>query len=258
MTSLWQGLGAFVHKVEDLSSDQLMRFRAAGGSWIVVLVKGDPLVVPENLQRLQDLQTECKAYGIQVGGWFNCFGGSIEKDAAEISGQAEQLKPVVLDLEEAYKFSDKFSGLVALVRNKIGPAWPLGVSTNEMNESMDFSDFFHLGVRLLPQWYSWIYAQDGSYRPDKRMKWVKDNGHIIPQLRDPHGPHQRGLPLSYVHGTLEATGMESADLVDEISWVHASQVAFGYTKGVSLYTLESAPTSDLALLSTMRGKLFLS
>lgn len=264
MTTVWQQLGAFVNKIEDLSDDQLVRFKSAGGAWIIPLVGGDPTIEEANRALTPHLQARCAPYGIKVGAWWNGWGESSEKLAAQVSGFAKLngLSPIILDLEYDYTGPNawKMPELLNVLRGKIGGAWSLGVSTNAMNNSAIYNgrtlnptrSFYTLGVRALPQWYSWVYRQDGAYRPDMQMKWLKEHGDSDYNFKSPVGPFGRGLPLSYVHGTVEVSGVEGADLDDELHLVQMAQ-RYGFTKGVSLYLLERMPESDFGILAKYRG-----
>jgi hypothetical protein len=58
-----------------------------------------------------------------------------------------------------------------------------------------------------------------------------------------------------VHPTLEVTGLEGADLQSGLQKLQAAK-SQGFSKGLSLYTLEVCPDSDFDLLKSVRGVLY--
>ena len=133
------------------------------------------------------------------------------------------------------------------------------VSTNSPNDSMvfnggstgDHASMLHLGVRLSPQWYPWM-GQWGD--PVASMQWAKAHG-MEDNWHDPHGPNGRAVPLSYIHGTLEAN-LEGSVLQPQIERLKEAQ-AFGFTVGFQVYLLETMTDVDFNDLAAVRGKLFL-
>lgn len=286
MTTVWQQLGGFVETAQNLGEDRVAAFADVGGRWVAPVLYGDQASGPWNLEHIEETKQSCARHGVAVGGWFNCWAGDPLLDAAAIAAITlqHQLKPCVIDLEAAYQFPNGHGDmpkLVAELRRLLGRSWPIAVSTNGMNNSMIWNgrtlsparSFYALGIRVLPQWYSWEWGDSndpldlqaqpvaGDTRPDKNMRWLKVFGGSDFNFRDPTARvvSYRGLPLSFVHGTVEATGTEGASLADELRWVTASQ-AYGYTTGLSYYLLEAAPNfdADMALLRAVRGKLFLT
>lgn len=276
MSTIWQRLGAFVATGENLTDDRISAFATAGGSWLCPVVYGDDASGPWNLAHLDDLARRAASFktvgtkrGVQVGAWCNCFGGDPQTDARRIAQIVtdHRLRLCILDLEAAYQYpqgnADLMPQLVAAVRHLL-PTVNLAVSTNGLNNSMIWNgrtltpprSFFDLGVRILPQWYEWMAAVDPSTRPDVNMKWLKEHGASDGNFADKTAPNGRGCSLSYVHGTLESTGLEGSHLDRELDYLHAAR-AFGLTPGWSIYTLENATEADLTLMAFERGKSFL-
>jgi hypothetical protein len=277
----FQQLGAFVQNVENLTDDQLVRFSVAGGKWIVVLLAQlgypddhDPSCV-SNLAHIEALKARCVQFGISVGGWFNGWAGGIlnhtaYQDAQQVADIVHQhnLGPVCLDLEAAYQWPggivSALPPLLAGVRLRL-PARSIFVSSNSPNDSFLWNGgpryagcMYRLGIRLAPQWYnSPPYGQRSNpwTTPDLTMEWLQAHG-MEDNFRDPMAPGQRAVPLSFVHGTLEVTGLEGADLAGELHDLREAQAHYGYTKGFSIYTLESTPVDDFKLLAAERGHLF--
>lgn len=280
MSTRWQRLGAFVVTAGDVGDDRLARFAASGGRWVAPVIYGDRSTGPVNLDRLEHDKERAKEHGIETWGWFNCFGGPAEQDAAAIAEIVRQHKlPVaILDLEIAYQYPQGNAGLmvelVYSLRKKL-PNTGIGVSTNGMNNAMVWNggaghperSFRALNIRAMPQWYTWEWKGDtapidqgqppraGDVRPDKNMRWLQMNGATEGNFAIPTGNH-RGLPGSYVHGTLECTGLEGSSLAEELGWLHAAQ-RYGYTMGWSIYDLENTPDGDFTLMAAERGKTFL-
>ena len=277
MATRFQQLGAFVNHVEKLTDERLKLFAQSGGRWIVPLLAQlgypddhDPACV-YNLKHIGDLLARCAkpGIGLAVGGWFNGWAGgtlgtTATQDAqhvADIIHSHPFTGPCVLDLEVAYKMQpQEMPKLVSACRAKM-PTRGLLVSTNEPNDSMiynggasgDAASFWHLGVRLAPQWYPWM-GKWGS--PTQTMEWITAHG-MEDNWHDPHGPNGRAVPRTWVKGTLEATGLEGSSLAPQITDFRVAKAKYGLDYGLSLYTLESAPDSDLGLLAAERGKLFL-
>lgn len=274
----FQQLGAFVAVGQNLTDQQLASFAAAGGRWIVVLVA--QLGYPDdhdpsaqwNLGNIESLKGRAARYGISTGGWFNGWVGGIQgttptQDAQKIADivHAHNLGPVVLDLESPYRAQPQAFAELILQTRRLLPTRGLGVSTNEPNDSLIYNgglfgigaSLRRLGVKLLPQWYNApAYGQGTWMRPDSTMEWIVAHG-FEDNWFDPFWVNRRAVPLSGVHGTLEVTGLEGADLAAEISEMRRAKTNFNYTPGMSIYTLETTPPGDFYLLSLLRGYLFL-
>lgn len=256
--TVWQQLGAFVQTGANLSDDSLKRFSEAGGRWYVPVIYGDNDSGPWNRNNFANLRTQAAKYRVKVGGWFNCFGGPIENDAQAIASIAKDkgINLVILDLEIAYQYPNPgtslFQPLVSRVRELL-PTAEIGVSSNGVDNAKAWNLFRKLKVRVLPQCYTWMMNQDTKTSPETIMKWIKENGTTDANLK--YGKVS-GLPLSYVHPTLEVTGVEGSDLASEIQHLKASK-KYGFSYGWSIYTLENTPYSDFPLLAAERGKTFL-
>jgi hypothetical protein len=143
------------------------------------------------------------------------------------------------------------------------PNKPIAITTNAMNASGIWNgrtltppkSMYDLGIRVYPQWYTWMYRANGAERPDANMQWLQRNGHLDPNFADKTGAQGRGLPLSYVHGALEITGMEGSDLADQLQWTLEAK-KYGYTVGFWIYTLDSMPQSDFGILNSYRNRLY--
>ncbi len=273
MTTVWQQLGAFVSAGVNLREDQLASFAQSGGRWIVPVLYGDDATGPWNLANIEGLKGRADHYGVATGGWFNCWNKlSADQEAANIAAivKEHQLKLAVLDCELAFQYPvGDPSALAPLLRalRALLPSESIAVSTNSLNDSFIYNgrtltppqSFYDLGVRVLPQWYnSPAYGQGTWTRPDQNMQWLKANGATNGNFRDSNAPKvsYRGVPLSYVHGTLEGTGLEGADLAAALVQLRAAR-AFGYTYGWSYYLLENAPPGDFSLMAAERGVTFL-
>lgn len=268
--TIWQQLGAFVITVQNLSDWHLDKFRDAHGSWIVPVVYGDNASGPWNRDHLADLKLRCAHRGIKVGGWFNGWGAEPKLDASAITQVAAQnnLTLLILDLESPYQWPGGEPGLMpSLVRELrvLNPKADIAVTTNAMTNAMIWNgrtlavplSFYDLGIRVIPQWYSWLYYKDNAYLPARQMQWLRDVSPNDGNFRDNNASKtaHRGLPLSFVHGVLETTGLEGASLSDELARV-AEAKQFGYTTGISIYSLENAPQGDFDLLHQYYGKLY--
>lgn len=271
MTTIWQQLGAFVVTANNLSDHRIEQFAAAGGRWLVPVVYGDDHSGPDNLQHLPRLIERCEPHGIRVGAWGNGWGGDPFVDAQALAKIARDhaLPLVIADLEAAYQWPKGNPNLLPSFAYNLRAELKntsIGISTNGLNNSGIWNgrtlsparSMYDLGIRVLPQWYTWMGRADGAKTPFGNMQWLKENGGKDGNFRDPNAPNTayRGVPLSYVHGTLESTGLEGSVLAEEIGWLRAAK-PYGYTVGWSLYTLENAPDEDLALCAAERGKTFL-
>lgn len=267
--TIWQCLGGLVYTGANLAESTLDAFAGVGGKWIAPVVYNDDAAGPRNLELLPHLHELCAARGIRLGGWFNGTGGDPLKDAAAIAELAGKhgLELAILDLEAAYHYPDGNADLqprlVAELR-RLRPALELGVSTNGLDSSAIWNgrilepprSFYDLRIRALPQCYSSYYLRDGHTAPDQIMKWLKANGHLDGNFADATAPNGRGVPLSYVHPTIEATGVEGSQLADELLRLELARV-YGLTPGFSLYTLERVPSADWPRLAAVRGRLYL-
>lgn len=285
MATRFQQLGAFVGSSAKISDDQLAAFSDAGGRWVVVLLAQlgypdghDPDCV-SNLAGIESFKNRCADHQIACGGWFNGWvGGQLPdlpegglgttalQDAEQVVGIVHTRGlpgPVMLDLESPYKQRPQELPVLVSECRRLMPTRGIAVSTNEPNDSMIWNggnlgyskSLRRLGVRFAPQWYNspnyggmWMHANE-------TMQWLKDSGNQD-NFYDPTSPSNRAVPLSYVHGTLEVTGLEGSDLTPELNELQAAK-ASGYTTGFSIYMLENAQPNDFSLLKQQRGNLFL-
>lgn len=264
--TIWQGLGSFVYTGENLGEDKVQRFAEIGGSWVIPVLYGDDAAGPWNLANLGGvLKPMCARHGVKVGGWFNGWGGDPVVDADNVAAivKAYKLDPVVLDLEAAYqKNPDVFPQLLKDMRVRL-PQASLGVSTNSLNDSLIWNgrgltpreSARRLGYRVLPQWYNSPNYLGPWADPAQNMAWLWANG-TKDNFFDPSYANQRAVPLSYVHGTAETTGLEGADLSQSLPRFAAAK-AYGLTPGMSTYLLEVQPDGDFDLLQQHRGTLYL-
>lgn len=268
-----------------LSDERLDDFQRVGGRWVAVLLaqlgyppSHDPAVT-RNLAVIDSLRSRCEARKLACGVWANGWAGGVqgttaEEDAATVAAlvHSHDLGPVVLDCEEAYHFPGgdpaALPRLLWAVR-KLIPTRSVLVSTNEPNDSMIWNGgsiaqglpgpkgaCFPLGVRMAPQWYftSPHYPDSPWLDPVRTMAWLQQNGNVD-NFFYAGGPDHRAVPLSWVHGTLEATGVEGSDLAAGLArMIEAKQ--HGLQPGMSVYTLEAMPDDDLPRLAAARGKLF--
>jgi hypothetical protein len=270
MATVWQQLGAWVANGGNCGTGHLDKFANAGGKWVALLVYNDDRDAESNRKLLPGLRAQCQARGMSMPGWFNGFGEDPVQQAKEMVGIANNLNMpfMILDLEAAYQYpggdANKMPILLSEIRKYTKK--PIGVSTNGMNSSMIYNgrtldppqSFYDMGVRCLPQWYSSYYNKDGDTTPQAQMQWLKENGNKDFNFKDPNAKrtNYRGLPLSYVHGTVEATNLEGSSLAQELQDLQSAR-AFGLTPGFSYYKLENAPDDDFPLLASQKGKLFL-
>lgn len=268
--SVWQQLGAFVYTGANLTGEKVSKFASVGGKWIAPVIYNDDAAGPWNRENFGYLKSEFTRYGIQTWGWFNGNGGDPFADADNIASMYRDygLGGIILDLELQYQYpqgdANKMPLLASRLRDNL-PTAEIGVSTNGMNSSMIWNgrilnpprSFYDLGIRVLPQWYTAYYDRDGK-TPQVQMKFLQEGGASDFNFRDGNAKRTRyrGLPLSYVHPTLEVTGLEGSDLQREINDTIAAR-KYGYTTGISIYYLESTLDSDFQLLKDMRGRLFL-
>lgn len=266
MTSVWQQLGGLVYTGRDLSREQVEKFKAVGGRWVAPWLYQDDAVAGEN-RRLLGLW---HSWGVAVGGCMNCTGGSPADDARNIAQLATELElaVVILDLESPYQYPEGDSTLmpelVRALRARL-PKVELCVSTNGLNDASIWNgrtlkpprSFYDLGVRVSPQWYNAPrYAGSCWADPVCNMRWLKEHGHTDPNFRDPDQRYKRGVPLSFVHPSVEPTGVEGAELAGELAHVWEAR-QYGFTTGLNLYALERTPDADWPLLERWRGRLWL-
>jgi hypothetical protein len=270
--TIWQQLGAKIYTGANLTDTTIEAFKGVGGAWVTATIYNDTNVEDAN----RALIPEWRSKGLVVGGMFNGLGGDPHADAANIAALvAEYTLPIViLDLEGPYQYPEGDATLMPilvqeLVR-RLGPVRPgfqLAVNTNGLNNSMIWNgrtllpvsprqSFWRLGVRVEPQWYNApIYEQTWA-DPVYAMTWLAANQPLDSNFHDPTQQFGRAVPLSFVHGCFEFTGVEGADLATALPRAVEAQ-AHGFTKGISLFPLERAPASDWPILAQHRGQLYL-
>ncbi len=276
----FQQLGAFVNNIGNCTNHFLDHFSNAGGRYVHPLLlqldgpdrpqpvpQPDPAV--ENLKAIAQFQDRCLQRGIACGieavGW----GGDAVLNAMAIANVVHQwnLGPIMLNLEASYQYPEGNSALMPqLVRavRVLCPGRAIFVSTNGMNSASIWNgrtltppqSFYDLGIRVSPQWYSHYYNQDNHYLPKNQMKWLRENGATDFNFKDISGASGRGLPNSYVHGTLEVTGLEGSSLEQELDDLHEAQ-DYGHGMGWIMYDLENTPDSDWPLIVAEQGISFL-
>lgn len=274
MATRFQQLGFFSAVLENLTEGHIRRFAQEGGRWGVALmdqlqsVRSDS--VEYNRAHIKEYRDLCIKYDVAPGVWVNGWGKDPLIDANIVAElvHTKDLRPVVLDLEAPYQHGNQFvdpetrkivkgnADLMPALLKALRPLIPgtsIAVSTNAMNESGIFRDFRTLGIRCLPQWYSAYYKKDGNYSPTAQMAWQQKYGTTSWNFEN---GGVRGLPLSYIHGTLEVTGLEGSSLADEINEVRKSRID-GYTYGWSIYLLENIQEEDWKLIAAERGITYL-
>jgi len=257
----------------NLSTAHLDKLKSCGSQrpWIAVVIYNDDVNAVSNRQMLPGIKAWCSVRDISVFGWYNGTGQDPYEDARQIIAlhTSLNLNGIILDLEAAYQYpggdANKMPYMLSAIRGRL-PSVEIGVSTNGMNASMIYNgrvltpkqSFYDLRVRCLPQWYSAYYNKDGHTAPGYQMNWLKTNGSTNENFRDDNASqcYYRGLPLSYVHGTLEVSGVEGSSLSQEISDCVAAKV-YGLTPGISIYRLENTPDSDFDLLARHRNEIYL-
>jgi len=266
----FRSLGAFVYTAENLTDRHLDQFAAIGGKWFCPVIYGDDAAGPWNVANLNKLQNRANSRGMEVAGWFNVTNHqSNTKYAQEISQLVNNYKlPLaIIDAELAYQYPsagcEVLPDLMMQIRKKL-PSTDLMLSSLGPNNAYIYNgrnlspkqSMYDLGWRHAPQWYSSYYAKDGR-TPQDRMSWLRANAHKDFNIRDDNAVKSgyRGLPLSYVHPTVEATGLEGSDLEQELRDLKAAQ-QYGLTPGFSYYTLEHAPTKDFDLMRKYRNILY--
>lgn len=282
MATRWQQLGAFVNNIDGVTDQHMIDFARIGGKWIVPLLvqlgysdDHDPSCV-NNMNGLEAFKARCEHFGISCGGWFNGWAGgeqgtSAAQDAEKVASivRAHNLGPIVLDLEAAYQHPGGSPGelpkLIYELRSRIKTR-EIAVSTNSPNDSMMWNghavypdyraSMRRLNIKLLPQWYnSPNYGQGVWMTPHQTMQWIQAHG-MEDNWFDPTYINERAIPMSFVHGTLEVTGLEGSDLAGEIDSLKQAK-QFGYSFGFSVYVLEKMPYEDFQKIEQQKGKLYL-
>ena len=276
MATRWQQLGGFVGEGFDLSYEQLEDFHRVGGRWIAVLLAQlgypydhDPACT-RNVAALLHIKEWCQQLGIACGGWFvGWAGGELNQSPAEDAEQVRRmvqgfnLGPVILNCENAYQnYPQELPKLLYETRLRLKTR-SIGVSTNSPNDSLIWNGGLlghkacchALSIKMLPQWYSSPNYSGPWFHPDLNMAWLKDHGmedNFYCSVRKNH----RAVAQSEVHGTLEVTGLEGSSLAISLAELNAA-TQYGFTKGFSVYLLESMPHEDFGRLASVAGKLFL-
>ena len=266
----FRALGAFVYTAQNLTDAQLNSFRAIGGSWICPVIYGDDAAGPWNVKNLTRLQNRAQTIGLEVAGWFNVTNDKpVGTDVTNIAKIVKNyhLPLAIVDAELAYQYPAPGCMVLPELMQKLRaqlPATDLMLSSLGPNDAYIYNgktltpqrSMYDLGWRHAPQWYSGYYNRDGNTTPQARMKWLKENASKNENIRDATAPNGRGLPLSYIHPTTEATGMENSNLQQELEDIKQSQL-YGMTAGISYYTLEKAPPGDMQLLRKYKGVLYI-
>jgi len=267
--TLWQGLGAFCANAPNLGSDALDRFQAAGGSWICFVLYNDSANAEHNQDVMPTMKAELAKRGIAACGWYNYFGDDPETFADDTCNlhKAWGLTLAIFDCEDAVVGNTKLARLTKEIAKRFLPN-TVGISTNQLNDSVVWNGRIEgeapglwlsahaLGIRVLPQWYiAPRYAGSTWTDPVANMKWLSGPGGTSDNLLDSKAKNKRAVPLSYVHGTGEVTGLEDADLDMFLGRCKLAQ-QYGLTKGISLYLIENAPASDFDLVNRYRGDLY--
>jgi len=265
----FRALGAFVYTGENLTDDHLHNFSWAGGKWIAPVIYEDDRAGPWNVANLTKLQNRANQVGLEVGGWFNATNKqtpyNYARDIAALTLNYH-LPLVILDAELAYAYPSPgvqlLPELMQRLRDRL-PATDLLLSSLGPNNAYIYNgrtlapprSMYDLKWRHGPQWYSSYYNRDGATTPQARMKWLKQNAHTDFNIKDPTAPYNRGLPLSFIHPTTEATGLEGSDLEQELKDIKEAQ-QYGLTAGISYYSLERAPAADFTILRKYKNILF--
>jgi len=264
----FRALGAFVYTAQNLTDQQLQAFSNIGGKWFCPVIYGDDAAGPWNRANLPSLKQRAQRFNLEVAAWANVTASKPNQQyATEIAKLVKQyqLPLLILDAELAYQYPSPgcqaLPELLLLLRTNL-PATDLLLSSLGPNNAYIYNgrtltppkSMYDLGWRHAPQWYSSYYNKDGK-SPQDRMSWLKANAHTDFNIKDDTAPSKRGLPLSYVHPTTEATGLEGSNLAEELRDIKASQI-YGMTAGISYYTLENGPPSDMPLLAKYRNVLY--
>jgi hypothetical protein len=265
-----QQLGGWVIEHGNVDVNRLKRFYSVGGRWIIPVTIGDDSQGGRNMAEIDAIKAKCAASGIRCGMWANGWGEPAEELAQRIADFAipHKLNPVVLDLEATYKNENapKMPELLKACRAKMPNKTIAVTSFGFCDRQMIWNgrtlsppqSFYDLGVRFIPQHYP---QYDPKYAAEWCMKDLKANGPHDFNIKDKSAPGQRGVPLSYVHGVIEFTGMDAvngvaADLDKGLADLTKAK-AHGFTFGFSVYTLENCGEDEWAKLAAQRGKLFL-
>lgn len=275
MATIFQQLGAFVIDTENVDLNRLKRFNAVGGRWVVPILRGDDVAAPRNLATIDEFRAKCVQAGIRCGIWANGWGEPADVVVEEVAQIAygHKLGPVMWDLEAPYKAPNeaKLPILLQKARQRMPGKSQIVTSFGFLDRQMLWNgrtlsppmSYYDLGVRFSPQHYT---QYDAKYAATYCMKDLRDNGATDFNIADPTAPGGRGVPLSYVHGCIECTGMDpvngvAADFTKGLADLTAAK-QFGFTYGFQIYTLENMPWSetiegDWLRLANERGKLFL-
>jgi hypothetical protein len=270
MATLMQQLGGWIIEHGNVDVNRLKRFHDVGGRWVIPVLFGDDSQGPTNIAEIEQIKAKCAQAGVRCGGWFNGWGepaGVIAPRFCDFAIQ-HRLQPFVLDLEFAYKNENapKMPELLLECRRRM-PARAIAVTSfGFFDRAMIWNgrtltppqSFYDLKVRAMPQHYT---QYDAKYAATYCMEDLKQNGPTDFNIADPSAPGKRGVPLPYVHGVLEATGMDpvggvAASLRKGLADLTAAK-QHGFTYGFSVYTLENVSDEDFNLLAAERGKLFL-
>jgi hypothetical protein len=266
MATVWQQLGAWVVESGNVDYNRMKDFYDCGGRWVAPILYNDDSSGPRNRADLPRFKRDATKAGLRVAFWANCFGENPDVLVSDIASYAEEQKigPILLDCEFAYKDitgnAEKLPILLKKMRARM-PAKSIGVTSFGFCDRamiwngrtlVPMQSFYDLKIRFLPQWY---YVYDGKYAADASMEDLMLYGATDANIRDLTAPGGRGVPLPYVHGAIEVTGVEQSSLALGIEQIKAAK-QFGFTRGFSVYTLDSMPPEDFGLLAAERGKLF--
>lgn len=268
--TIWQQLGAWVIETGNVDLNRLKRFYSIGGRWVVVILIGDKDSAPRNLNDLARFKADCATAGIKCGLWANGWGEDAAILAKQVSDMAYyfKLNPVVLDLEQAYKAPNE-AKLPPLLKEcrRLMPGKSIGVTSfGFLDRAMIWNgrtmtpalSYYDLKIRFLPEHYT---QYDIKYSAVYCMKDLKENGATDGNIMDATAPGGRGVPLGYVHGCIEVTGIDTvngvaADLAKGLADLTAAK-QYGFTFGFQVYTLENVNEEEWDMIAAHKGKLFL-
>lgn len=262
----WQQLGAKIYTGKNLQDTTLQHFISVGGQWVTATVYNDNDVSADNLSLIEHWRN----FGITVGAMCNGLGGDPEQDALKIAALATEyhFELIALDLEGPYQYPEGDANLMPILVKTLRGYLPnanLAVNTNGLNNSMIWNgrtvggpkySFYNLKIRVEPQWYNAPIYSGCWCDPVCNMQWLQANEATDENFHDPTQKYGRAVPLSYVHGCLEATGVENANLVTALPKVVEAK-KFGFTYGISLFPLERVSADDLNTIANYRGILYL-
>jgi hypothetical protein len=269
MATVAQQLGAYIYTGENVSEERLRHFADVGGRWIVPVTRGDDVAGPKNLALLPWFQSVCKPLGVRVGIWANYWGedAAVFADAVAKIVHEHNAGPVVLDCESSVQENTKLSGVMLAIRKRL-PTRFIFVSTNALNDSCTYNGRIdgvpqsewksarRLGIRIAPQWCYGPAYQGCWVQPVCNFKWLKENG-MRDNLHDASYKDGRAVALASVHPTIEATGMENANLAAGLEELMNAK-ALGLKPGFSYYVLDADQAdADMERLRGVRGTLFL-